>query len=191
MEWAIPLQILEIQKIQIGSPVQGYKYISPMGYSDGDVNFNTLCIILPMMTVKSYDAATGRLQMSIQGANAAKLIAFQELFINTVVAQQRTWFPNAKACDKDAMKEGFQPFVDRGILHLYCPSSAVGGSNAIHTYRAKTWTNGIVSPTIFVPGKPLRLAIKIQGLSFHQHAITNMWTGKFRLQHRILAIMTA
>jgi hypothetical protein len=141
--------------------------------------------------VKSYDATTGKLQISLQGAAiTSKLQGFQEMLINSVCANQRAWFPSARASDKEDIKHGFQPFVEGGCIHLYCPASSVGISNEIYTYSGKTWTRGTISPSMFSAGKSLRLAIKIQGLSFHQHPMTKAWTGKFRLQHRISAIMT-
>jgi hypothetical protein len=190
MEWTIPLQNLDTSKINIGAPTQGSKLISILGYSDEDATFNSLSILLPILPVKSYDATTGKLQISLQGgAIAAKLLSFQEMLINSVCANQRTWFPSARPSDKEDIKHGFQPFVEGGCIHLYCPSSSTGISNEIHTYSAKAWSRGAISPSIFSAGKNLRLAIKIQGLSFHQHPMSKAWTGKFRLQHRISAIM--
>jgi len=191
MEWTIPLQNLDTSKINIGAPTQGSKLISPLGYTDEDANFSSLSILLPNLPVKSYDVVTGKLQISLQGASiTSKLQGFQEMLINSVCANQRTWFPSARPSDKEDIKHGFQPFVEGGCIHLYCPSSAVGISNEIHTYAGKTWTRGTIFPSMFSTGKSLRLAIKIQGLSFHQHPMTKAWTGKFRLQHRISAIMT-
>lgn len=189
MEWTIPIQNLDMSKIVIGAPTLGSKLISPVSYSDGDTQFNTLSMLLPMLPVKSYDVASGRLQITLQGVSGAKLNQFQEMIINSVTANQRTWFPSDKSSEKEDIRYGFQPFVEHGSLHLYCPSSSAGISNEIHTYSEKTWSKGVVSPTLFVPGKSVRLVIKIQGLSFHQNPITKIWTGKFRLQHRVVAIL--
>ena len=192
MEWAIPLQNLDIQKIQLHPPIHGYKLISPIGYSDADVHFNTLCILLPSLPIKSYDPTSGRLQVSLQGcAHANKLLGLQDLLIQTLSTQQRAWFPGDKQLGKDEIKQGFQPFVDRSAIHLYCPTSTTAAANEIHSYSDKQWVYDIMSPTLFTIGKEVRLAIKFQGLSFHQHHLTKMWTGKFRLQHRIVAIMTS
>jgi len=189
MEWAVPIQNLEIPKIVIGTPSLGSKLISPISYVEGDAHFNTLNILLPMLPIKSYDTATGRLQISLQGVSAAKLNQFQEIIINTVTANQRTWFPSDKSSDKEDVRYGFQPFVEHGCLHLYCPSSSAGISNEINTYSGKVWNKGVASPSLFVAGKPVRLVLKIQGLSYHQNPITKIWTGKFRLQHRVVAIL--
>lgn len=192
MEWAVPLQNLDIQKIQINPPIHGYKLISPIGYSDTDIHFNTLCILLPPLPVKSYDPSSGRLQISLQGCGYSnKLLGLQELLIQTLLTQQRAWFSGDKQITKDEIKHGFQPFVDRNTIHLYCPTSTTAAANEIHSYSGKKWVYDIISPALFTIGKEVRLAIKFQGLSFHQHHITKMWTGKFRLQHRIIAIMTS
>lgn len=189
MEWAIPIQNLEISKVAIGSPTLGSKLISPISYVDGDVQFNTLNILLPMLSIKSYDSTTGRLQISLQGISSTKLNQFQEMIINSVTANQRTWFPSDKTSEKEDIRYGFQPFVEHGCLHLYCPASSTGISNEIHTYSGKVWNKGAVSPSLFVPEKSVRLVIKIQGLSYHQNPMTKIWTGKFRLQHRIVAVL--
>ena len=192
MEWTIPIQSFETGKILVGAPSRGSKLISPIAYSDGDAAFTSVAILLPQLPIKSYDAASGRLLISLQGTGvAAKLQAFQDMLINSVYANQRGWFPGEKASEKDDIRQGFQPFVEHSILHLYCPSSAAGVSNEIHNYVDKKWSRGVISPSIFAPGKMVRLAIKIQGISFHQHPLSRAWTGKFRLQHRILAIMTS
>ena len=192
MEWTIPLQSFETSKIVVGSPSRGTKLISPLSYSDGETTFTSVAILLPMLPIKSYDATSGRLQIALQGAGVAKkLQEFQEMLINSVYTNQRTWFPGDRASEKDDIRQGFQPFVEHGALHLYCPTSAGGVSNEIHNYVEGKWSRGVISPAIFATGKMIRLAIKIQGLSFHQHPLSKAWTGKFRLQHRILAIMTS
>ena len=192
MEWTIPLQSFDTSKILVGAPSRGSKLISSLAYSDGDAAFTSVAILLPLLPIKSYDATSGRLQVSLQGTGvAAKLQAFQDMLINNVYTNQRIWFPGEKASEKDDIRQGFQPFIEHGVLHLYCPSSAAGISNEIHNYVDKKWSRGVISPSIFTTGKIVRLAIKIQGLSFHQHSLSRAWTGKFRLQHRILAIMTS
>jgi hypothetical protein len=192
MEWTIPLQNLEVGKINIDAPTQASKLLSHLSYSDGDVSFNCLSILLPLLPIKSYDAASGRLQLSLQTvATATKLQAFQDMLINAVTNNQRSWFPGKAMSEKDEIRHGFQPFVDSSVIHLYCPSSSVSLSNEVQIYSGKEWTRGVVSPSMFTVGKQVRLAIKFQGLSFHQHPVTRVWTGKFRLQHRITAILTS
>jgi hypothetical protein len=162
--------------------------MSALSYEDEQVSLYTLSILLPMLPVKSYDAASGRLQISLQGSSiAAKLQQFQENIISAVNANQSVWFPNEKVSGKDDIRQGFQSFIEQGALNLYCPCST---PNEIYNYVGKKWSRGSLHPSIFSPGKQVRLAIKFQGISFHQHPLSKMWTGKFRLQHRILAILT-
>jgi hypothetical protein len=191
MEWAIPLQNFDVSKTHITAPTRGSKIISPVSYLDGDVKFNALTILLPMLAVKNYDAATGRLQVSLQGTGVAtRLQEFQEMLIQSVYANQRVWFPGERVVDKENIRLGFQPFVEKSSIHLYCPSSPAGPPNEIYTYAKKEWVRGTISPSLLAAGKSVRLAIKFQGVSYHQHPLSKAWTGKFRLQHRIVAVIT-
>ena len=47
MEWAIPLQKLELGKVQIGNIKNYDKMIAPLAYFDGTNTFNNLNILLP------------------------------------------------------------------------------------------------------------------------------------------------
>ncbi|NBV77003.1 hypothetical protein EBR66_02495 [bacterium] len=191
MEWTIPLDTMELSEITIGTPVQSSKLISPLSYSDGDATFINLCLLLPLLPVKSYDVASGRLIISLQGCPIAnKLITFQDMLINTVIKNQDKWFKQNPTYTKQNIYQGFQPFIENGAIHLYCPSSSMGLTNEIYIYNENAWSRGIISPTLFAPGKQVKLAIKFQGLSFHQQPVSKTWTGKFRLQHRIVAILT-
>lgn len=166
MELTIPIQIFDVGKVVVSPPQRGTKLIAPLSYVNGDAHFSLLSISLSSLPVKSYDSATGQLQVSLQGSKevATKLQQLQDMLIQTVITNQRGWFPTEKGVAKEDIRGGFQPFVDHGILHLYYPSNSDIGQN-------------------------ISIALRIQGLSFHQHHITKAWTGKFRLQHRILAII--
>jgi len=188
MEWTIPLQNLEISNICVAKPTHGSKLISPISYEDDLAGFYNLSILLPSLPIKSYDAVSGRLQISLQGQGVlTKLQQFQEMIISTVHANQATWFPGEKISEKEDIRHGFQPFIEHGLLNLYCPCAT---PNEIYNYTGKQWVRGALQPSMFTTGRTMRLAIKIQGISFHQHHLSKMWTGKFRLQHRIIAIMT-
>jgi len=45
-----------------------------------------------------------------------------------------------------------------------------------------------VRPTFLQPGDLVRVALRIQGLSFHTHPTFGTWSGRFRLQHKIMAL---
>jgi len=197
MEWAIPIQTFEPASIRLGSIGRGTKPIAPISYHSAEVDatFMSLSLLLPVVTIRSYDAATSRLQISLEGgsatatATASKLQALQTILLKKILTQQSGWFPPDRTRTAEELRAGFQPMIENGSLTLYCPSITAGAMNDMQVYSGGAWTRGISSPTMLTPGKQIRLAIKIQGVSFHQHPVSGAWTGKFRLQHRILAIM--
>jgi hypothetical protein len=200
MEWAIPIQTFDPKHVRLGTFHTSPKQIVPLSYQDGQLTFLSLCILLPTLNVRSYDAATGRLVLSLAGNSStqAKLQQFQELLFSSVARLQGSWFPSEAEKDVREVRAGFQSFLDGSSLHLYCPilgAGGAGGSSAAPTdiqfYSNGTWTRGAPPSSatdIFSTGAPIRLVIRIQGLSFHQHSVTGVWTGRFRLQHRIVAV---
>lgn len=204
MEWAIPIQSFDPKHVRLGTFHTNPKQLVPLSYQDGTTTFLSLCILLPTLNVRSYDAATGRLVLSLTGNSStqAKLQQFQELLFSSVARLQGTWFPSETEKEVRDIRAGFQSFLDGSSLHLYCPISggAGGGSGSgsgtttdIQFYSGGTWTRGAPpapATDIFATGAPIRLVIRIQGLSFHQHPVTGVWTGRFRLQHRIVAVYT-
>ena len=198
MEWTIPIQTFETTKVRLGPLGRGTKPLVPLAYTDADFNFTTLSLLLPHLTVKSYDSTTGRLSLSFAGASTAltKLQSLQETLLAAVRNQQATWFPDAKLRSSEEIREGYQPIIDHGCLHLFCPLSSRSGTPAspyheVHVFSKGVWSRGVSSASLFTPGTPIRIALRIQGISFHQHPVSGMWTGKFRLQHRIIAVLSA
>jgi hypothetical protein len=132
--------------------------------------------------------------MSGNAMTQSKINHFQELIFTNIARLQEQWFPNESKKDLKDIRKGFQPFLDMTNLYLYCPtaSHSTGSGHDIQYYSKGLWSHGAPATTttaeFFEVGKPIRIAIRIYGLSFHQHAITGMWTGKFRLQHKLLAI---
>ncbi len=194
MEWAIPLQKLEVGKINIGHMINGPKPLVPLSYIDGQIQFPTLTLILPPLLIKSYDGKTGRLEISLRENTQVnnKLLALQNTLFTLVCAQQRLWFANQQK-DIVELQRLFQPLIDSDTLHLYCPilEEKKNINEKIHIFR--TTTNGIkeyegVKENLLGPGDTVRVALRIQGLSFHNNPVTNQWSGKFRLQHRILSL---
>lgn len=188
MEWTIPLQTFEVGKVQIGPLTNGPKRLVPFAYTDGELRFPNLSILLPVATVKSYDPTTGRLTLSLPHGSPGlvRLRTFQEMLIQSVISNQRSWFPGGRQRPADEVRAGFQSMLEGDILHLYCPSVS-SGIQDIHVHSKEGWTQGVKSSFLH-PGSSVRLAIRIQGLSFHQ-AATGGWTGKFRLQHRVLSVL--
>jgi len=169
--------------------------MAPISYHSAEVDatFMSLSLLLPVLPVRSYDPATSRLQISLEPAAATatayKLQALQTTLLKRILSQQSGWFSPDRTRTAEELRAGFQPMIENGCLTLYCPSATAGATNDVQVYSGGNWTRGISSSAMLAPGKQIRLAIRIQGVSFHQHPVSGAWTGKFRLQHRILAIM--
>ena len=66
MEWAVPLQKIDVNKINVGQIRYGEKPLAPLAYYDGPIRLPSVNILLPALLVKDYDPQTGRLKLSIQ-----------------------------------------------------------------------------------------------------------------------------
>ena len=187
MEWAVPLQRLEVGKVNVGTVRYGDKPMAPLAYFDGPIHMPAMNILLPPLIVKEYDAATGRLKLSLTDMTqtSAKLSALQDTLLSLVFVKQSTWFPGSRRTADD-LQALFQPFVENQCLHLYCPSNLTG-SSGISFWKESTWRKG-VDPRAIQKGDVLRVAFRIQGISFQQNTQQDLWTGRFRLQHKILYI---
>lgn len=197
MEWAIPLQKLEVGKVNIGNIINGAKPLVPLSYIDGQIQFPTLTLILPPLHVKTYDEKTGKLDISLRENSQVnhKLQALQNNLFTIVFSQQRIWFPNQNK-DLVELQRLFQPLLDSDTLHLYCPildekKSTNNTNEKIQIFRTE---HGAVKhyegmkENLLKPGDTIRVAFRVQGLSFHNNPVSGQWSGKFRLQHRILAL---
>ena len=203
MEWAIPIQSFDPKHVGLGSFQATSKQLVPLSYQEGPYRFSSLNLLWPTLNVKSYDPPSGRLVLSMTGntMTQTKLNYFQELLFTNITRLQDQWFPSEPKKDLRDIRKGFQPFLDSTNLYLYCPTpNATGGvaGGTVSTHDIQYYSNGVWSQgsppasrttaEFFEVGKPIRIAIRICGLSFQQHAISGMWTGKFRLQHKLLAI---
>jgi len=187
MEWLIPIQTFQVENVQLGSVSYGNKPIIPFAYKDGDMHFNSLSFLLPTLIIKSYDTSTGRLILSLHSVQALnKLSTFQELLLSTVVSNQQAWFPGSTRKQQE-VRSGYQPMIVNSELHLYCPMLETGST--IPFYADNEWSKSGIQHERLQSGAKVRVALRIQGLSFHIHTATNQWTGKFRLQHKIIAIL--
>jgi hypothetical protein len=192
MEWAIPIQTFTPNHVRLGSFHPTVKHIIPLSYQEGPYTFTSLNILLPTVHVKSYEPATGRLVLSLQANHSTqqKLQQFQELLITSVTRNQKQWFPGEAEKGAREIRDGFQPFLDGNALHLYCPIHSAAHNEIQYYSGGVGWTRGTPPPGLggFAVGAPIRLALRIYGISFHQHPLTKAWTGRFRLQHRIVAM---
>lgn len=195
MEWTIPIQTIDISKIQVGQIYNNHKPMAPLSYSDGDLRFPSVALLLPMARIQSYDAATGKLVLAFTTGEQAptKLMNLQDMLLTSVYNKQSSLFKSAtpsRTCDE--LRAGFQTILDGNLLKLYCPSgsSAPQGIHDLPIYMKGEWTRGLRVGTL-TEGTNIRLALRIQGISFHLHPVTQVWTGKFRLQHRITCMLLA
>lgn len=193
MECTIPLQTFELGKVRLGQLTRGQKPLLPITYVDGDIHFNCVTLLLPGLAVKAYDTATGRLSLHLPPATAQKLQGLQDMLIGTVKSQHTGWFFSEKPRPAEELRAGFQSFVDHGVLHLYCPQPATGTGGPplqpINVYSKGEWKKGRAPAASLVPGSLVRIALRVQGLSFHLQPVTGQWTGKYRIQHKIVAMI--
>jgi hypothetical protein len=190
MEWTIPTQNLDVSKVRISSVTKSYKSMAALSYIDGELVFPSLSILLPHLMVKSYDVESGKLVLSLSGLTALsnKITALQTLILQTTYANYRSWFSGEKERTYNELTTLFQPLISHGAIYLYCPLSNIAPYNDIRVFSGGGWTNNTSPSTLFKVGNKIRIAVRLQGISFHQHPVTKMWTGKSRVQHRILAI---
>lgn len=194
MEWALPLQKLELSKIRLGTltsrPPREKKPLIPLAYVDSQMTMPVLTILLPHMTVDSYNSANGRLILTIDAPwISTKLTSLQNSLLGAVSNSQASWF-GKKQFSMQEVCDLFQPMIEGNKLHLYCPSTIVEkrkGSGTIKLWKDDAWIEG-VRPGLLSQGNRVRVAIQLQGLSLQLGASEQDWTGRSRLQHRVLCI---
>lgn len=195
MEWCIPLQKLEVGKIQLGKlmnrPAREKKPVAPLAYIDGQVTMPVLTILLPHLTIDSYNPINGRLELQIDSSwISGKLMAIQTTLLEAICVHQSSWF-GANHFSQEEILRFFQPMIENGKLHLYCPSTLQEkkkGQTGIRIWKEGNWIEG-VRPGFLVQGQRVRVALQIQGISLQLGVDSNEWTGRSRLQHRILGIL--
>ena len=183
MDWTIPLQKFEVGKVQIGELQNNEKSIVPLAYFDGQNIFSNLNIFLPKLRVQDFDVLSGKFVLSLKetAQYEAKLNALQSTLLGAVFIQQKLWFPT-NFYDLNNLQQYFKPIVENGFLHLYFPVQ-----NHIKIYKDGIWYDEY-QPGFIKPNDTVRVMFRIQGICFHKN-YNNIWTGKFRLQHKICAIL--
>jgi hypothetical protein len=186
MEWSIPLQKLEVGKVQIGEIQHSDKSLVPLAYFDGQNSFLNLNIFLPKLKVQDFDAKSGKFVLSLKDMSwcEAKLNALQSTLLGAVYIQQRTWF-HETFFSLDVLNNSFKPIVQNELLNLYYP---VQLASEVRIYKDGVWHTSYV-PGLINPDDSVRIMFRIQGISFHKNTYNNIWSGKFRLQHRIYAVL--
>jgi hypothetical protein len=186
MEWSIPLQKLEVGKVQIGEIQHSDKSLVPLAYFDGQNSFLNLNIFLPKLKVQEFDAKSGKLVLSLKDMTwcEAKLNALQSTLLGAVYIQQRIWFPES-FFSLETLNNSFKPIVQNGLLNLYYP---VQLASEVRIYKDGVWHTKY-TPGLINPNDSVRIMFRIQGISLHKNSYNNIWSGKFRLQHRIYAVL--
>lgn len=200
MEWTIPIQKLEVNKIQVGQLQKSLKPLTPLSYADGPIVFQSLNLLLPPLVVKEYDTATGKLLLNLNDSSqtASKLMALQDSLLQAVFTNQKVWFPDSNRT-KEQLNAFFQPFVENAVLHLYCPIQPAQNTgnlagrnqeirkNMISIWKDNSWKQ-LNTTGLIVKGESIRVALRLQGISYQMNTNTGLWTGRFRVQHKICCI---
>lgn len=190
MEWCIPIQTFTLDHVQLGSLMRGTKPIVPLAYKETDFTFPSLSLLLPALPVKSYDAASGRLVLSLAASaqTLGKLQTLQDTLLSAVNAHHGSWFAGAQRKPQD-IRAGFQPLLVGNELHLYCPIYEPM-AQPIPVWADSGWLGaGKPRSGLLAPGRTVRIALRLHGISFHLVPGSTQWSGKFRLQHKIIAVL--
>ena len=197
MEWCIPIQTFQVEHVQLGTVHRGMKAIVPLAYKDSDLQFPALSVLLPTLTVKSYDPASGRLVLSLAADSGPvatqtlyKLQTLQDMVLNAVNLNSRAWFPGIQKRAAD-LRQGFQPMILNQELHLYCPIYEAM-AQPIPFFTAGSWIQGKPKSGSLKAGMRVRIAFRLYGISFHINPGSKQeWSGKFRLQHKIIGVLVS
>ena len=188
MEWTIPIQKLEVNKIQVGQLQKSIKPLTPLSYADGPIIFQNLNLLLPSLPIKEYDSSTGKLVLSLSESpqTLSKLLAIQESLLTSVHTNQKLWFSDSSRT-KEQIQNSFQPFVETNHLYLYCPLQNQEKRHTIHIWKDGEWKR-FAATGLIQKGDSIRVALRLQGISYQMNSTNGTWTGRFRAQHKISCI---
>jgi hypothetical protein len=196
MEWQLPIQKVEIGNINIGSPwarehrrEYEQKPMAPLSYFGTQFRIPFVSLLFPPLPVVEYNTVTGKLVLDMSGTSLAciKMNTFQETLIGAIVYHQHGWFKSNYS--REDVKGGFQPIFNDNKLSLYCPSVGQGVAQVrgIPIYQDGAWKTNFTAEDLKV-GRRIRVAVKIHGISF-LNGQDGSWSGRCRLQHRILGMI--
>ena len=192
MEWCVPIQTFQIDRVQIGEVFSGgSKPTISISYKDNDIVFSSLNILLPSIEIKSYTPSTGRLILSLDDNPSVlqKFTALHNIIIESVFLNQQKWFPNQPYVKKmSEIKSSIQSMITNSEINLYCPLNDID-IHGPNIYFQNEWSQGVIEPGLLSPGRKVRVVLKINGVSFHIYRSTDQWSGKFRIQHRIISLL--
>jgi hypothetical protein len=186
------------------------KPMAPLSYFGTQFRLPFVSLLFPPLAIAEYNAATGKLVLDMSDSNLAsiKLNTLQDTIINAIVYHQSGWFKTEFS--KEDIAAGFQQIIQNNQLQLYCPadsstspaasagtasaaSLATAAASACPTIRSipffkdKGWNNAFSAEELKA-GTRVRVAVKIHGISFLMGP-TGQWTGRCRLQHRVIGII--
>jgi hypothetical protein len=194
MEWQLPIQKVEIGNINIGSPWArlshgdgAQKPMAPLSYFGTQFRLPFVSLVFPPLPVIEYNSVTGKLVLDMFESSLAsiKLNTLQDTIVNAIAYHQAGWFKSEFS--KEEIVRGFQPIIQDNHLHLHCPSSSEH-MRSIPIFKDGVWKK--FSADDLKLGTRIRVAVKIHGISFLNRNDGDMkWSGKCRLQHRILGFI--
>jgi hypothetical protein len=104
---------------------------------------------------------------------------------------QMAWFKTE--LDVDDVRQGFQPIIQDNKLILHCPYTDMSQANAgkilfknVPIYKGG-WCE--FKPEDLSMGTRVRVAVKIHGISFLNRNDSSEWSGRCRLQHKLLGVI--
>ena len=218
MEWQLPIQKVEIGNINIGSPWSSrglaQKPMAPLSYFGTQFRLPFLSVLFPPLCVVEYVPATGKLVLDMSETSLAsiKLNTLQDTLINAIMYHQMAWFKTDLAVEE--VRQGFQPIIQDNKLILHCPYTDMSLANPgkilfknVPIYKNiankddsiyKNVANkddiykggwGEFKPEDLAMGTRVRVAVKIHGISFLNRNESSEWSGKCRLQHKVLGVI--
>ena len=207
MEWQLPIQKVEIGNINIGSPWSSrglaQKPMAPLSYFGAQFRLPFLSILFPPLCVVEYVPATGKLVLDMSETSLAsiKLNTLQDTLINAIMYHQMAWFKTDLPVED--VRQGFQPIIQDNKLILHCPYTDMSQANTgkvlfknvpIYKNIADKDDNykggwGDFKPEDLATGTRVRVAVKIHGISFLNRNDSSEWSGRCRLQHKLLGVI--
>jgi hypothetical protein len=210
MEWQLPVQKLEVGSIYIASPwLRDTKVdhktnpMSTLSYIGSQFRMPSLSILFPPLPIVEYVPSAGRLVIDISETSLActKLAAFQETILQSILCHQSAWFGTKYSIEE--IRSKYTPIYKDNRLIFHCPITTYSGSAGAPIYANGEWNT---PHTYLKPGMRVRIAVKMHGLSYlynkpnHVNLLaevpegmqldtTPVWSGKTRIQHKIMGIL--
>jgi len=116
------------------------------------------------------------------------MTTLQEMLVSAVTTNHTSWFSNRGGAKIVDARAGFQSMIRGSEIHLYCPVNSEI-QQTVPFYSEGKWNKQGIIKEQLEPGTKIRVAIRVQGISFHVHPSTGSWSGKYRIQHKILGIL--